>query len=143
MKRAVVMGGSYAGLFAARVLSDVADEVVVLEPDDIGADGTGSRAPQRRQLHALLAQGHRQLERWFPGITAELVADGARMGEGGDVRFYVDGRLKAPADGLRMLGAGRPLLESGCAGGSPRCRTYGPCARTPAAWCWTAGGSAA
>ncbi|MFD0367465.1 FAD-dependent oxidoreductase [Streptomyces sp. NPDC059071] len=113
MKRAVVMGGSYAGLFAARVLSDFAEEVVVLEPDDIGADGTGSRAPQRRQLHALLAQGHSQLERWFPGITAELVAEGARMGEGDDVRFYVDGRLKAPADGQRMLGASRPLLEAG------------------------------
>ncbi|MFJ7068059.1 FAD-dependent oxidoreductase [Streptomyces sp. NPDC101115] len=113
MKRAVVMGGSYAGLFAARVLSDFAEEVVVLEPDDIGADGAGSRVPQRRQLHALLAQGHSQLERWFPGVTAELVADGARMGEGDDVRFYVDGRLKAPADGQRMLGASRPLLDAG------------------------------
>ncbi|MFF6776650.1 FAD-dependent oxidoreductase [Streptomyces sp. NPDC012637] len=113
MKRAVVMGGSYAGLFAARVLSDFAEEVVVLEPDDIGGDGSGSRVPQRRQLHALLAQGHSQLERWFPGVTAELVADGARMGEGDDVRFYVDGRLKAPADGQRMLGASRPLLDAG------------------------------
>ncbi|MFI9001027.1 hypothetical protein [Streptomyces sp. NPDC053541] len=67
VRRAVVMGGSYAGLFAARVLSEWADEVVVLEADDIGADGTGRLAPQRRQLHALLAMGHAQLERWFPG----------------------------------------------------------------------------
>ncbi|MET8508567.1 tryptophan 7-halogenase [Streptomyces sp. NPDC004787] len=112
VRRAVVMGGSYAGLFAARVLSDWADEVVVLEADDIGADGTGRLAPQQRQLHALLAMGHAQLERWFPGITAELVAAGARLGEGADVRFHVDGRLKAPAEGTRMLGVTRPFLEA-------------------------------
>ncbi|MEU3072734.1 FAD-dependent oxidoreductase [Streptomyces laurentii] len=113
MKRAVVMGGSYAGLFAARVLSDVAEEVVVLEADDtIGADGVGRAAPQRRQLHALLAMGRAQLGRWFPGLTAELVAGGARLGEGDAVRYYVDGRLKAPVPGTRMLGVTRPYLES-------------------------------
>lgn len=106
------MGGSYAGLFAARVLGDHAGEVVVVEPDAIGEDGVGSRTPQRRQLHALLSMGHVQLERWFPGVTDELVAGGARLGEGDDVRFYLDGRLKAPAAGARMLGATRPFLES-------------------------------
>ncbi|MFG2117109.1 FAD-dependent oxidoreductase [Streptomyces sp. NPDC048718] len=117
MKRAVVMGGSYAGLFAARVLSDFAEEVVVLEADDtIGTAGIGRRAPQRRQLHALLAMGHTQLERWFPGLTAELVAGGARLGEGDEVRFFVDGRPKASASGARMLGASRPFLESAVRG---------------------------
>ncbi|MFE0734676.1 NAD(P)/FAD-dependent oxidoreductase [Streptomyces sp. NPDC058855] len=106
------MGRSYAGLFAARVLGDHAGEVVVVEPDAIGEDGVGSRTPQRRQLHALLSMGHVQLERWFPGVTDELVAGGARLGEGDDVRFYLDGRLKAPAAGARMLGATRPFLES-------------------------------
>ncbi|MFE6222818.1 hypothetical protein [Streptomyces sp. NPDC057854] len=111
MQRAVVMGGSYAGLLAARVLSDHAEEVVVVEPDVIGDDGLGKRAPQRRQLHALLSMGHRRLEHWFPGLTDELVRDGARLGEGDDVRFYVDGRLKAPVAASRMLGATRPFLE--------------------------------
>ncbi|MFF6903668.1 NAD(P)/FAD-dependent oxidoreductase [Streptomyces hydrogenans] len=55
--------------------------------------------------------GHRRLERWFPGITDELVRDGARLGEGEDVRFYVDGRLKAPVPEARTLGATRPFLE--------------------------------
>ncbi|MEU8761457.1 hypothetical protein [Streptomyces sp. NPDC048659] len=112
MKRAVVLGGSYAGLFAARVLSGYADEVVVLDADTIGEDGLGRLAPQRSQLHALLAMGHARLERWFPGLTEELVAAGARLGEGDEVRFYVDGRLKAPAEGTRMLGVTRPFLES-------------------------------
>ncbi|GAA3048073.1 FAD-binding monooxygenase [Streptomyces roseofulvus] len=106
------MGGSYAGLFAARVLGDYAEEVVVVEPDEIGEDGLGRRSPQRRQLHALLSMGHRQLDRWFPGLTEELVRDGARLGEGDDVRFYVDGRLKAPVAETRMLGATRPFLEN-------------------------------
>ncbi|GHG05202.1 FAD-dependent oxidoreductase [Streptomyces filamentosus] len=112
MRRAIVMGGSYAGLFAARVLSDYVEDVMVVEPDEIGADGVGRRVPQRLQLHALLSMGHTQLERWFPGITDELVKGGARLGEGRDVRFYVDGRLKAPVAGTRMLGATRPFLES-------------------------------
>ncbi|WP_432062160.1 FAD-dependent oxidoreductase [Streptomyces sp. S1] len=111
MKRAVVMGGSYAGLFAARVLSDHAEDVVVVEPDAIGPDGLGRLTPQRHQLHALLSMGHTQLERWFPGITDELVKGGALLGEGEDVRFYLDGRLKAPVPGARMLGATRPFLE--------------------------------
>ncbi|GAA3081965.1 FAD-dependent monooxygenase [Streptomyces roseofulvus] len=112
MKRAIVMGGSYGGLFAARVLSDHFDDVVVMEPDVVGADGLGRRAPQRHQLHALLSMGHTQLERWFPGITDELVRSGARLGAGTDVQFYLDGRLKAPVAGARMLGATRPFLES-------------------------------
>ena len=93
------------------MLSDRADEVVVLEPDVLD-DGIGLRTPHRRQLHALLSMGHTQLENWFPGITGELVAEGARLGTGPAVRFYVDGRLKAPADGTRMLGATRPFLEN-------------------------------
>ncbi|MEU8685038.1 hypothetical protein [Streptomyces sp. NPDC048611] len=112
MKRAVVLGGSIAGLYAARVLSDHADEVVVLEADDLGEDGTGRGAPQRQQLHALLSMGHTHLERWFPGITGELVAGGARLGTGPEVQFYVDGVLKAPVPELRMLGASRPFIES-------------------------------
>ncbi|MFF5926819.1 hypothetical protein [Streptomyces hydrogenans] len=55
--------------------------------------------------------GHRRLERWCPGVTDELVRDGARLGEGEDVRFYVDGRLKAPVPEARTLGATRPFLE--------------------------------
>ncbi|MFF8510353.1 NAD(P)/FAD-dependent oxidoreductase [Streptomyces sp. NPDC015492] len=112
MKRAIVMGGSYGGLFAARVASDHAEDVVVVDPDAVGEDGLGRRVPQRHQLHALLSTGHTQLERWFPGISEELVEDGALLGEGDDVQFYLDGRRKAPAAGARMLGATRPFLEN-------------------------------
>ncbi|MFD8206629.1 FAD-dependent oxidoreductase [Streptomyces sp. NPDC059695] len=114
MKRAVVLGGSFAGLLAARVLSDFAEEVVVVEPDLLGedGDGTGPGAPHRRQLHALLAMGHTRIEDFFPGITREMVAGGARLGRGDEVRFYVDGALKAPVDDVTMLGASRPFIEA-------------------------------
>lgn len=35
MRRAVVLGGSVAGLMAARVLSDHAEQVVIIERDDL------------------------------------------------------------------------------------------------------------
>ncbi|MEV0173228.1 hypothetical protein AB0I00_19185 [Streptomyces sp. NPDC050803] len=111
MRRAVVVGGSFSGLLAARVLRDFAEDVVVLEPDSLDAEGTGPGAPHRQQLHALLAMGHRQLERWFPGITEDLVAGGARLGKGPAVQFYVDGVLKAPVHDAEMIGATRPFLE--------------------------------
>ncbi|MEU0272745.1 hypothetical protein [Streptomyces sp. NPDC006307] len=97
---------------AARHRAESPEDVVVVEPDVIGDDGFGRRTPQRHQLHALLAMGHTQLERWFPGITDDLVKGGALLGEGDDVQFYLDGRLKAPVPGARMLGATRPFLET-------------------------------
>ncbi|MDX2563107.1 hypothetical protein PV371_26100 [Streptomyces sp. TX20-6-3] len=112
MKRAVVLGGSFAGLLAARVLSDFAEQVVVVEPDLLDGDGTGHGAPHRRQLHALLAMGHTHVERLFPGITREMLRGGARLGEGDAVQFYVDGAKKPPVADSRMLGATRPFVEA-------------------------------
>lgn len=111
MRRAVVLGGSFAGLLAARVLSDFAEEVVILEPDNLSDGSSGAGAPHRNQLHALLAQGHLQLERWFPGIVTEMVTEGAQFGRGPAVQFYVDGRLRPLMGDLEMIGATRPFIE--------------------------------
>ncbi|MCX4681615.1 hypothetical protein OG413_41170 [Streptomyces sp. NBC_01433] len=108
--RAVVLGGSIAGLLAARVLHEHADEVIILEPDGTCTQPSAG-APQRSQLHALLSMGHDQLERFFPGITEQMVTDGARLGVGHQVQFYVDGQLKAPTPHARMIGATRPFIE--------------------------------
>ncbi|MFD9562228.1 FAD-dependent oxidoreductase [Streptomyces sp. NPDC059994] len=110
MQRAIVLGGSFAGLLAARALSDHAREVVVLEPDDLSQPGTGPGAPQRDQLHALLSMGHTHLERWFPGITQQLVDSGAHHGTKDAIQFYVDGTRRHPVD-VPMLSATRPLIE--------------------------------
>lgn len=86
--KALVVGGSYAGLVTARVLADFFDEVVLLERDPVDAD-TGSHpgAPQGHHAHAMLAKGGEVLETLFPGLRAELSAAGAPVfdyGEGID-----------------------------------------------------------
>src|SRR2546422_5909214 len=77
MQRAVVIGGSIAGLCAARVLADYFDRVTVLDRDAYPA-GPLDRAgvPQGRHVHALLARGRRDLERLFPGFEQRMLAAG-------------------------------------------------------------------
>ena len=70
-------------------------------------------APQGRHIHALLARGQQVLEELFPGLTAELVACGAPVGDVlGDARLLFGGHRLARAEaGLVALSASRPLLE--------------------------------
>ncbi|MFF4205686.1 hypothetical protein ACFYZ8_34115 [Streptomyces sp. NPDC001668] len=95
----------------ARVLSDFAEDVVIVEPDLLDHEASGPGAPHRRQLHALLAMGHTQVERWFPGITKEMTAHGALVASGQAVQFYVDGHRRLPLDDVEMLGATRLFVE--------------------------------
>ena len=74
-KRAIVIGGSIAGLLSARVLSEAFDEVLIVERDSLperlpqnAAERTG--VPQSPQPHILLTQGYRLLEEFFPGLEA-------------------------------------------------------------------------
>lgn len=116
MKRAIVLGASMAGLMAARVLSDHADEVLVIERDPTEAS-TSPRpgVPQGSQVHALLPAGHTQLDRWFPDFTAEALAAGATNPDPEAIRNYVNGDLRPlpPRDSLGIsLVSTRPFLES-------------------------------
>lgn len=112
--RAVVLGGSIAGLFAARVLSDAYDEVLVVDRDVlVGADGARRGCPQGRHINGLLARGQKAMEEMYPGITEELFADGVPTGDlAGTVRWYFNGRqLKQQDAGLVCVAASRPMLE--------------------------------
>ncbi|MFJ9823219.1 FAD-dependent oxidoreductase [Streptomyces sp. NPDC101160] len=83
--RAVVVGGSYAGLVTARVLADFFDEVILLERDSVDEDtGTHPGAPQGYHAHAMLAKGGEILERLFPGLREELRAAGAPVFDYGE-----------------------------------------------------------
>jgi 2-polyprenyl-6-methoxyphenol hydroxylase-like FAD-dependent oxidoreductase len=74
----VVVGGSLAGMLAARVLSDHFDIVTLLERDRFTeAPAARKGLPQGRHAHALLERGRRALERFLPGLTGELVRAGA------------------------------------------------------------------
>lgn len=93
--RAVVIGGSIAGLAAAKVASEHFGEVLVLERDDI-EDPFAPRpsAPQASHAHGLLVAGERVLSRLFPGFTDDLRAAGASVGRVGVdlVAYMAQGR---------------------------------------------------
>ncbi|WP_432988377.1 FAD-dependent oxidoreductase [Dactylosporangium sp. CA-233914] len=115
MRRAVVLGGSMAGLMAARVLSDHAEEVLIVERDPTEGPGPRPGVPQGTQVHALLPAGQTQLERWFPGFSAEAVAAGAPGSARTDNRVYINDRLREvpdPPPTRPMLITTRPFLES-------------------------------
>src|SRR5256886_4430253 len=115
MQRAVVIGGSIAGLCAARVLADYFDRVTVLDRDAYPA-GPLDRAgvPQGRHVHALLARGRRDLERLFPGFDQRMVAAGAHEIDFGCDFATLRGASWAVREesGIRTLFASRTLLET-------------------------------
>jgi 2-polyprenyl-6-methoxyphenol hydroxylase-like FAD-dependent oxidoreductase len=113
--RAVVLGAGMAGLLAARVLADRYGQVTVIDRDELPRTPTHRRgAPHGRHLHALAARGQQALEELFCGLTAELVAHGAPVGNLlTDARLYLSGhRLRQADTGLVLLCASRPFLES-------------------------------
>lgn len=76
--RAVVIGGSMAGLLAARVLSDHFAHVTLIERDALpDSKAHRSGVPQARHTHGLLLRGLRLLDRLFPGFEDDLAASGA------------------------------------------------------------------
>lgn len=112
--RACVMGGSIAGLLAARVLSDRAREVVIVEPDEFPAEAeTRSGVPQDQQVHTLLPAGLLWVERWLPGVTQEAQDRGASLC-GPDKTLTAFNGIPRAADGSdhQLLAIGRPLLEA-------------------------------
>src|SRR5271156_4496563 len=110
---ALVMGGSVAGLLAARVLADHFARVTVIEKDAWPVDGAArTGVPQGRHTHILLPSGAQVLERLFPGRIAELVRDGAKRFDYGRSRFYVGGTwLPRVATKLDSFAQTRPFLE--------------------------------
>ncbi|MGH9809782.1 MAG: FAD-binding monooxygenase, partial [Terriglobia bacterium] len=92
--RAVVLGGSIAGLFAARVCADAYDEVIVVDRDQlVGVRDPRRSRPQGRHINAMHCRGRLVMEELFPGITAQMIADGCPSGDmAGDVRWYFDGK---------------------------------------------------
>jgi len=111
--RAVVLGGSMAGLLAARVLSDAFAEVVIVDRDKLAGVTTARRGvPQGRHVHGLLARGQQILDELFPGFTAEAIAAGIPTGDLGELRWFFNGeRLRPASTGLVCVSADRPVLE--------------------------------
>jgi pimeloyl-ACP methyl ester carboxylesterase/2-polyprenyl-6-methoxyphenol hydroxylase-like FAD-dependent oxidoreductase len=113
-EHAVVIGGSVAGLLAARVLADAYERVTVIDRDALPDELQGRRAvPQGRHAHALLPRGRESLDALLPGFGAELVAGGAQTCDAlREMRFILGGHELARADtGVQSILASRPFIE--------------------------------
>jgi 2-polyprenyl-6-methoxyphenol hydroxylase-like FAD-dependent oxidoreductase len=99
-RRAVVVGSGVAGLFAARVLSDHFDEVVLIDRDDVpDSPRTRDGVPQGKHFHALLPGGLNIACEIFPGFRDDLQAAGAVPCVGGQdfVAYRPEGKSYAIA----------------------------------------------
>jgi len=109
-----VIGGSVAGLLAARALADSHDRVTVIDRDTFPEGSEGRRSvPQGRHCHALIARGHEAFESLLPGITDEMIDAGApTYAPYADARFEVAGHQLARASlGITTVTASRPFIE--------------------------------
>src|SRR5215207_5364534 len=111
---AVVLGGSLAGLLAARVLARHFDRVTVVERDAYPSDTAVRRGvPQASHVHALMRRGQQVIEGLFPGLLEALLADGAHLVDvAGEVAWLTPAGWGArfPSD-LHVVGFTRPLLD--------------------------------
>jgi 2-polyprenyl-6-methoxyphenol hydroxylase-like FAD-dependent oxidoreductase len=112
--QAVVLGGSMAGLLAARVLSERFKRVVVIERDALPPAGEHRRGvPHGRHVHALHPRGLEILDELFPGFSTSLAAGGAVLCDIlGDTRWQLSGsQLRQARTGLAAVFCSRPFLE--------------------------------
>lgn len=113
-KTAVVVGGSMAGLLAARVLADHFDQVIVLERDVCaGPSLPHPGVPQAHHVHVLLLRGLQILDSLFPGFSEGLLGEGGMLlDSAGDFHWFTPaGWAPRFASGLPFLAVSRPRLE--------------------------------
>ncbi|WP_049867252.1 NAD(P)/FAD-dependent oxidoreductase [Paenibacillus sp. D9] len=109
--RAIVIGGSMAGLLAAKVLSGHYGEIIVIERDEL-QDRPANRpgVPQDHHPHRLQHLGKGVLETLFPGWREDLLAQGAYEREGKEMHLISPlASLQFPYE--KDEGCSRPLLE--------------------------------
>lgn len=114
-RQAIVIGGSIAGMVAARVLADHFDQVLIVERDDLPA-GQEHRpgAPQARHLHFILKRGLMVIDELFPGVKPDLLEAGCLLvDQGRDVQIlYPYGWSPRVPTGFEVFTFSRPLFEA-------------------------------
>jgi 2-polyprenyl-6-methoxyphenol hydroxylase-like FAD-dependent oxidoreductase len=113
-RHGLVIGGSIAGLLAARALAGHLPRVTLVERDEYPADPVPRRGvPQGSHIHVLWAGGREAIDRLLPGLFDELAAEGAvAFDNSADMRWFQHGVWKLRIDsGFRMVSQTRPLLE--------------------------------
>lgn len=113
-KHAVVLGGSLAGLLAARVLSDHFERVTLIERDVYSDTAEPRRGiPQANHVHGLLVRGRQILEDLFPGVQDEMIAAGAPLVDmANEIAWYTRAGwgVRFPSE-FQVLAFTRPLLD--------------------------------
>lgn len=115
--RAIVIGGSIAGLLTARVLSEYFEHIIIVDRDQLPPTAIPRRGvPQSGQPHVLFTRGYRILETLFPGIGQDLHAAGAvPIDWGKEFHYFNQGGWNATCEedsGLVSVTCTRPLLEA-------------------------------
>ncbi|MBV1944809.1 NAD(P)/FAD-dependent oxidoreductase [Streptomyces sp. BV129] len=111
---AVVLGGSLAGLLAARALASTGARVTVVERDALPSGSEPRKGlPQARHVHQLWSGGARALEKLLPGAQDALRAAGVnRVPVTTDmVVLSAHGWYRRWPESAFMLPAGRDLLD--------------------------------
>lgn len=114
-QHAIVIGASMGGLVAARALTDYYQQVTLLERDTFPMPGENRKGvAQGPHAHALLAGGRAALENFFPGLTQELIEQGAIAGDisAQSLWFNHGGYHQRFNSGLQGLLVSRPTLEA-------------------------------
>lgn len=108
---AVILGAGFAGLLAARVLSQRYERVTLIDRDPHA--GPRREVPQAAHAHTLLCRGLLELDRLVPGLPAELVTEGAVTADpGSDLLLVLGGhRLLSAPIGRTTLQVSRSLLD--------------------------------
>jgi len=113
-RHAVVLGGSLAGLLAARVLSDHFERVTLIERDAYPeTTATRKGIPQANHVHGLLVRGRQILEELFPGVQDEMIAAGAPVVDiANEIAWFTPAGwgVRFPSE-LMVLAFTRPLLD--------------------------------
>ncbi len=113
-RSAIVIGGSIAGLLAARVLSSYFDHVTIIERDHLPTEAEPRAGiPQGYHAHALMARGRQIMEGLFPGLENDLVDHGTLqfdMAQDAQIRFK-EGWAKRIFSDMTVFSMSRPLLE--------------------------------
>ncbi len=113
-RRAIVIGGSIAGLMSAKLLSNRYKSVVVIDKDTLDVFPENRKmVPQSHHVHIVLKAGEEGLNQIFPGFSEDMLALGSVRIDMSQEMVSCSALGVAPKwkSDISLLSQSRPLLE--------------------------------